>query len=127
MIQVLARSLRCSMSKRLAPLGLKLDHFALLMTLAEGENLTQTELGQRTGQANYAVTRRLDILADMGLVERRIDASSRRSHRVFLTEKGRALMPELFEITSEVNAGLMQPLAAPEREAFQAALRRILG
>jgi len=126
-MQIVANRLMGTMKKRLAQEGLKLDHFTLLMTLTEGEDLTQTELGQRTGQPNYAITRTLDALAEKGLVERRSDATSRRSHRVFLTSKGRALMPNLFKIVEEVNADFMQPLDTQERSAFVHLLRKVLG
>ncbi len=126
MIQIAARRLTASMSAQLASKGLKLDQFALMMSLTEGEDLTQTELGQRMEMPNYAITRALDVLSEMGLVERRPDASSRRSHRVFLTEKGRALMPELFEVVKEVNTELMQPLDLEERKVFVNALRKII-
>lgn len=126
MIQRLARNLTASMSEKLRPHGLKVDQFALLMVLAEGGNLTQTALGQRARQPNYAVTRSLDILAERGLVERRKDATSRRSHRVFLTGKGRALMPVLFQIVAEVNADLMAGLEADERAGFLLSLKKML-
>jgi len=126
-IQILARQLDKAIKAKLADKGLTLDHFTMLMTLAEGENLTQTELGQRCRQQNYTITRALDVLVEKGLVERRADATSRRSHRVFLTKQGRALMPKLFAIVGQVNADFLQPLKPDEGATLGKLLLKLIG
>ncbi len=124
-IQILSRRLNAAIKGKLAEKDLSLDHFILLMTLTESENLTQTELGQRSFQQNHTITRGLDALDAMGLVERRADANSRRSYRIFLTKKGRAFMPELFAIVQDVNVDLLRNLDSKERVTLVALLSKI--
>ena len=116
--QRLACVVERDMSARLAAHGLKIDHFVILMTLAERDNVTQTQLGEGISMPNYAITRALDFLEEAGLVERRKDAQSRRSHRVFLTQSGSDLMPKLFATVSEVNDAFLAPLTKDERASL---------
>lgn len=105
---------------------LKLDQFILMMAITESEDLTQTELGQRVSLANYAVTRALDVLETRGLVERRADANSRRTRRIFLTDDGRALMPDLFDAVRRINAEVLAPLPEQSRAGFTQSLAQLV-
>lgn len=126
MLNLLTSKLNAEMNRRLQPHGLSLPDFAILMTLLELEDQTQTELGKKTAIAAHGTTRSIDALEALGLVERRADPTSRRSRRIFLTKKGRQIGPELFHIVAEVNAWLMAGLDAPEKQAFAATLAKIL-
>ncbi len=126
MFQRLARTLDRQMTDRLAAFGLKIDHFVVLMTLSEREDVTQTELGDGISMPNYAITRALDHLEGEGLVERRPDATSRRSHRVFLTEAGTQLMPSLFATVKAVNETFLAPLPEAERADLTRILRALM-
>ncbi len=74
----------------------------------------------------YSTTRTMDTLEEKQLLERRQDERSRRSHRIYLTEKGRALAPDLFGIVRSVNERLLSPLAEQEREQFLDALGKLV-
>lgn len=50
------------MKEELAPFGLSLNQFAIIMTILEQEGLTQAEIGQRVMQPSYATTRNIDKL-----------------------------------------------------------------
>ena len=125
-IQQISGRLSREMTRELAEEQLKLDHFVLLMRLAEHENITQTQLGDGVSMPNYAITRALDHLEALKLVERRPDAHSRRAYRVFLTETGRALMPELFKVVQRENAKLLAPLPKEMQLQLIAALDVLL-
>lgn len=125
-IQRLAGALNRDMVARLGAYGLKLEHFVLLMALAEKDDLTQTELGGSVALANYTISRALDVLEDKGLVKRKPDATSRRAHRVFLTEAGRALMPALFSVVDAVNGQFLAPLNDDDRTRFLALLGKLM-
>jgi len=125
MIQRIAAQLNAAMKTRLAELDLTFDQFILMMTLAEGDGVTQTELGGRVGMAGYTVTRALDGLAAGGLVARRADKTSRRAHNVVLTEAGRSGMSALFAAVEAENAALLAPLDTGERADFLRLLTRL--
>jgi DNA-binding MarR family transcriptional regulator len=126
MIRRLSAALNDKMKARLAQRELTLDQFGILMTLAEADGLTQTEIGARVRFPGYTVTRALDTLSAQGLVERRPDAQSRRSHRVVMTAAGRARMQGLFDIVERMNADFLAPLAEADRRQFLALLTRLV-
>jgi DNA-binding MarR family transcriptional regulator len=81
MEQRLAASFNEAMKAELARRDLTLDQFILLMTLAEGAGLTKTEIGANVRLAGYTVSKAIAAVSARGPVERRPDATSRRSHR----------------------------------------------
>ena len=126
MLNLLTSRLNAETNRRLQPHGLSLPEFAILMTLLEHEDQTQSELGRKTAIPAHGTTRSIDALEALDLVERRPDPTSRRSRRIFLTAKGHRIGPQLFAIVGEVNAGLLSGLNEPEKQAFTAALTKII-
>ncbi len=72
------------------------------------------------------MTKRLDRLADAGLVERRPDPSDRRGTRVRLTEAGRERIDRALEAHLANEERLLVPLTAAERERLDGLLRKML-
>ncbi|NDW52358.1 MarR family winged helix-turn-helix transcriptional regulator [Aliiroseovarius sp. PrR006] len=118
MLQRLACMTETQMQARLKAHGLKMDHFIVLMALTEKEGASQTEIGDGLRLAGYTVSRALDALEKQGLVERKQDKQSRRTHRVFLTEEGRALMPSIFGIIGEQNKEMLEQLSSEDQSEF---------
>jgi len=126
MLNLLTSRLNGEMNRRLRPLGISLPEFSILMTLLEHEDQTQSELGRKTAIPAHGTTRSIDALEALDLVERRLDPTSRRSRRIFLTAKGRQIGPQLFSIVSDVNAWLLNGLEESEKQTFAATLAKIL-
>ncbi len=126
MLKRLSSVLDAEMHRELSRLDLNLNQFAVLMTLLESEGMTQTEIGQKIGMPGYATTRSLDALEEARLLERRPDERSRRSHRIHLTDVGRAMAPDLFAIVGHVNEQLLAPLAEDERLLFATILEKLV-
>jgi len=59
-------------------------------------------------------------------VERRKDERSRRSHRIYLTDRSRGIAPELFTIVGKVNEQLLSVLSVAEREHLAALLNKLM-
>ena len=74
---------------RLKSIGLSIPQFDVLSTLTEQEGLSQRALADRLYVTKGNVSGLLDRLEQAGLVERRDTPGDRRSHGVYLTEKGR--------------------------------------
>ncbi|MCK0170191.1 MarR family transcriptional regulator [Aliiroseovarius sp. S1123] len=118
MLQRLACMTETQMQARLKAHGLKMDHFIVLMALTEKEGASQTEIGEGLRIAGYTVSRALDALEKQDLVARRQDEQSRRTHRVYLTEEGRALMPSIFGIIGEQNKEMLDQLSPEDQREF---------
>lgn len=71
----------------LAPAGLTVTQYALLVTIARGSAVTKTSLAERLGMDRTTLTRNLRPLERDGLVRSKAGAD-RREHLVELTGKG---------------------------------------
>lgn len=126
MLKRLSAALDAQMSNELQRLDLNLGQFAVLMTLSETEGLSQTEIGKKIAMPGYATTRTLDALEEKQYVERRKDERSRRSHRIYLTDRSRRIAPELFTIVGKVNEQLLSVLSTTERKHLTAILGKLV-
>jgi DNA-binding MarR family transcriptional regulator len=73
------------------------------------------------------ITKRLDRLAAVGLIERRPDPADRRGTLVRLTPKGRSAIDRALEAHVANEERLLRALAADDRRQLDRLLRRLLG
>lgn len=67
-------------------------HFGIMRALSEVETMHVTAVGEKLQIPGPQMTRLVDRLVALALVERRPDAADRRTINLALTEKGRALL-----------------------------------
>jgi DNA-binding MarR family transcriptional regulator len=96
------------------------------MCLWEKEGVTQREIAQMSKVESSTTTRTLDKLEALELVERRADPESRRSFRIFLTDKGKALKEEVIHLPVEVNQALLAGLEDEEQRTLIATLQKLV-
>ena len=117
-IQILANEMNARMDAELAVHDITRHQFGVLMILLEEEGQSQAQIGKVINMPGYATTRGMDALEAKGLVERRADKASRRAYNIYLTEKGRALAPDLFGIIGRVNASMTDGFSQPQIKAL---------
>ncbi|MEM1286659.1 MAG: MarR family transcriptional regulator [Pseudomonadota bacterium] len=125
-IQRLAGQLDRAMNAKLAPHGLTVQTFALVMMTAENDGLSQAAISEQFSAPAYAITRSLDQLESDGFLERRPHPTSRRTNGVHATAKTLALVPALLDIIDEVNAALVADLEPQEAKSMLSLLERVL-
>ncbi len=126
LIQRLAGQLDRAMDEKLAPYGLTIQKFAVVMTVLEHDGLTQSEIGGRFRSPAYKITRSIDALEKDGFVMRRAHPASRRTNTVHATAKALQLAPTLIAIVEEVNRQLLAGLNAGDGGQVRAMLRQML-
>lgn len=126
LIQRLSGQLDLAVDRELAPLGLTVQSFAIVMTLLEEDGLTQTQIGGRFKAPAYAITRAIDALETDGFLERRPHPTSRRTNTVHATNKARELAPALMETVARVNERLRSGLGEAEAKQAHALMRTML-
>ena len=85
----IARSMERDFETRLKPLGITRAAFAVLSAVQHEKKTTPAELAAYLGVDGAAVTRHLDRVEKLGLIERRPSATDRRSTDIKLTKEGR--------------------------------------
>ncbi|WP_135444807.1 MarR family winged helix-turn-helix transcriptional regulator [Vibrio tasmaniensis] len=126
MINVIANKASKDFDTELKEHGLTIALWPTLMCLWEEEGITQRDIAAKSKVENSTTTRTLDKLEKLELVERRADPNSRRSFRIYLTEKGKALEEQLISIPTRLNKELMNELDAKEQQQMIKLLQKMV-
>jgi DNA-binding MarR family transcriptional regulator len=109
--------------------GLTAPTFAVLVTLAridDGTGVSQRQLMDELGLTSGTVSVRMDRLVAEGLVERGPDPASRRTTRIRLTARGRALFERVVPEHLAAERRLLAALSADEAATLAGLLRKLL-
>jgi DNA-binding MarR family transcriptional regulator len=120
-----SHALQTELTAALARLGISPRAHCVLSNALGGE-LTQGELAERCALDKTTMVVTLDELERAGLAQRRPSAADRRARIIGVTEAGAALVARSREIVGGVQADVLAALPDGEREAFVAALTRLV-
>jgi len=102
------------------------EQWTVLSSLWEGEGLNQTLLAEKTLKDRHNITRILNLLEKGGLVRREPDSGDRRRQRVYLTEAGRALKPQLVRIVTDFLQKALTGMSQEDLNSMKRILAQIL-
>jgi DNA-binding MarR family transcriptional regulator len=102
------------------------DVLAALRRSAPPHELNPTQLAEAMLVSSGGMTKRLDRLAETGLVERRPDPSDRRGTLVRLTPRGKRLVDKVIGEHLENQRRLFSSLTPPQRRQLDRLLRKLL-
>jgi DNA-binding MarR family transcriptional regulator len=111
--------------ERLAPLGLEQRHAGMLTRLAQNEGQSQQAIAELVGVNATRMVFLVDELEGLGLVERRRNPGDRRSHALYLTEAGAAMLERVRAATTEHEARIGAGLNDAERAQLLGLLRQL--
>ena len=117
------------LARGLARHGLQPGWFDVLAALRRAGppfELNPTELAAAMLVSSGGMTKRLDRLAEAGLVERNPDPGDRRATRIRLTRRGKTLVDRAIDEHLERQRGLFRSLTDQERRRLDSLLRKVL-
>ncbi|HME84114.1 MAG TPA: MarR family transcriptional regulator [Roseiarcus sp.] len=120
-----ARLLRTYSDQRARELGTTRAQWAVLSRLQRCEGVNQSELAEALDLAPITLGRLVDKLTSAGLVERRDDATDRRAHRLYLTEKAAPKLKVLGALAEDVMGRALSGLDEDAIGALQGGLTKI--
>lgn len=78
------------------------EQFTVLNVLKDSDGLYQRQISSITLKDRANITRIINILLDKGYVEKVVDTTKRKIHKIYITEKGKQIadevMPEIIKI-----------------------------
>ena len=125
MISFTYRSVQKYFAKELAQYHIGWGHFAILMSLYDQEGRSQDSLAQSKGFDKTMIAKSILRLEEEGIVYRETDPEDKRIKRLFLTDKGKELRPEMERIGLELNALLLKGFVSDELSSAIETVRRI--
>jgi DNA-binding MarR family transcriptional regulator len=117
------------LAEGLAPHGLQPGWFDLLAALRRAGapcDLNPTQLMSATMLTSGGVTKRLDRLAEAGLLARRPDPTDRRGTLVRLTAKGKRTIDNAIATHAANETALLSAIPAADRRSLDKLLRKLL-
>jgi DNA-binding MarR family transcriptional regulator len=110
---------------RLEPTGVGPRTYAVLTALTERDGQSQRELSERLGIHRNVMVTVVDALEAQGMVNRKPHPADRRAFAVTLTDRARALLPELDVHGRAQEDELTAPLSAEERATLLLLLQKV--
>lgn len=127
LIHDVSRLRRTVFDQRMKPLGITRSQWWVLSNLSrhEGEGLMQIELARLLDVGKVTVGGLIDRLEESGFVTRVPDKIDRRSKRVLVSRKGKALVEKMRAIATDVNAEIMSGISAEDQTLLADILTRM--
>lgn len=100
-ISYLYRYEQIFIGKKIEPYGIGSGQFPFLMRLYREDGINQESLYDYLKIDKGTTARAIQKLVDEGYIFRQRDEKDRRSYRVYLTEKGKKMEPDMKKIASE--------------------------
>jgi len=117
--------LRPDIDQRAREHGMTRAQWALLTRLERQEGMTQAEMAEVLEIQPISLVRLIDRLHEQRLVERRPHPSDRRANRLYLTDKGRAMIIQLAPLGRQVSGDVLASFDEDEVAELLMQLMRI--
>ncbi|MHC1690022.1 MAG: MarR family winged helix-turn-helix transcriptional regulator [Bacteroidales bacterium] len=127
LINKTAQKFKLELSRKLKQLGLDLssDQWSVLMVLSENDGPSQTELASKLYKDRSNLTRILDVMEKLQLIERRRSSTDRREYNVFITPEGVKTIPILKKAGNYVVKKALKDAKSDELVIMTSFLNRI--
>ena len=110
----------------MADAGLTPRQFAVLVTVAQNEGLSQTGLVERTGIDRSTLADIIRRMIKKGLLQRRRTKEDARAYAVRLTDEGNRVLRAADPLARKVDERLLSVLSSAERDRFLQDLGKIV-
>ena len=98
----------------------------ILFVLWKSDNLTMSEISERTLLAKNTVSIVVDGMVNKGILERRINPDNRRQTIVSLTPYAKSIQERYEEVSQQMNTLFYQGFTEEEQQEFERYLARIV-
>ncbi|MFO1087827.1 MAG: MarR family transcriptional regulator [Reyranellaceae bacterium] len=111
--------------KLFAQVGIRPAEYAALTVIERNPGLSQTRLADALGLKKTNLVALIDAFEDRGLARRRPTENDRRSHALYLTPKGIALIARLHRMDARLDRSISALVRPDERQRLCEILRQI--
>jgi DNA-binding MarR family transcriptional regulator len=127
LVHDVSRLRRTAFDQRVKPLGITRSQWWVLANLSrhEGEDMMQIQLARLLDVGKVTLGGLVDRLEENGFVTRTPDKSDRRSKRVSVSAKGRALVQKMNLIALEMNNQIMRGISPSQQRELEEMLAKM--
>ncbi|HEX4235131.1 MAG TPA: MarR family transcriptional regulator [Caldimonas sp.] len=106
-------------------ISLTLVQCKALVTLERNEGVSQARLAELTDVDPMTMVRILDHMEGEGLLERRADPDDRRARRLFLSDKAKPSLAEIWRVAEATRNETFAGISRVDRDAFMNVLEKL--
>lgn len=125
-ISALYRSGSMYFNKNFEKYNIGSGQYPLLLSLCHGEGVTQEELSCKLFIDKGTTAKAIKKLEEEGYVKREIDDHDKRAYKVYLTDDGRKIINDIFEVLNSWNNILTSGFTEEEKKLALNLLQRML-
>ncbi len=127
LINKTAQKFKLELSRKLKQSGLDIssDQWSVLIYLSDHDGPTQTDLAQKLHKDRSNLTRILDLMEKNLHIERFRNSTDRREYNVYITDKGKELIPILKKTGNTVMKQALKGTDANEMKMAQSFLNKL--
>ncbi len=118
----IARTAKDNLDLNITPL-----HIEIMMVLEEEGTMHVSEIGQRLQIARAQMTKLIDKLVSLDIIEREPDLQDRRSINIKLTEHGKVILKEQKNMITLAAREIISSLSQENLESLSISLRNLRG
>lgn len=126
LVNYMARLFAKGLNDRLAPLGIVVGQWAILLELWEKDGQRQKDLIGEVNLEQATVANTLSRMERDGLIERKKDEDDARGRRIWLTEKAVDVRDAAFQSAAAQNAQALECLSTTEKKQLNGMMRRVI-
>ena len=124
-ISIIYRYAHTFFDKKLAHANVSSGLVPFIYHIFRSDGLSQDELSEMIGIDKTTTARAIKTLVKLGYVSRNHDIADKRIYRLYLTVKGRALIPEIKQVMAEWTSVISHGLSQEDRSQLQKTLKRM--
>jgi MarR family transcriptional regulator for hemolysin len=125
LISLISRLQRTRFDARARSLGITRAQWRAIYAISNEEGASQRRIAEMIEVTDVTAGRLIDRLVDRGWVERRADATDRRTHRVHLTPLAGPLLEKLAALGADEEAVALAGISDEDRAVALAVLDRV--
>jgi len=120
------QKIREAMEAALRPFGLNGKHLGIMLLIKERGSLPQQEIGKCMHVDRTTMVSVIDDLEKLELVERKAHPTDRRAHAIYLTAKGRELLPKALQVGSKAEQKFLSVLPSKDQKELSRILKHLV-
>ena len=122
----MARLFAKGLQTRIAPLGIVIGQFPVLLELWEKDGVTQKDLLRCLDLEQATLANTLTRMERDGLIRRTRNPSDARSQKIWLTERAIAIRESAYQAAEDQNATALSGLTEQEQAQFAALTNKVI-
>lgn len=124
-ISMIHRYARAFFEHKLAEENISSGHIPFLFHLWQSGGVSQDELSNLLGMDKTTTARAVKSMVDLGYVSRKHDIRDKRIYRLYLTSKGKAILPKVKIVITEWNSVISGNFSPEDKDRLRHDLEKL--